>query len=104
MRILGFPLHVRRGFLLFMLLIVVIYGNEFGVWLAVSIAGFTVLHELGHALAARRAGAEAEISLDFLAGYASYPRRDPLARAAPRRRSRWPVRWSTSPPVRSCSP
>jgi len=31
-----------------------------------------VLHELGHAVAARRTGAEAEISLNFLAGYASY--------------------------------
>jgi len=82
-RVLGFPLHVRPGFLLFMLLIVVINeGDEFGVWLAVSIAGFTLVHELGHALAARRAGATAEISLDFLAGYASYTSPRPLSRAA----------------------
>ena len=82
MRVLGFPVHVRPGFLLFMLLIVVVNGDEFGVWLAVSIAGFTLLHELGHAVAARRAGASAEISLDFLAGYASYTSPRPLSRAA----------------------
>jgi Zn-dependent protease len=80
MRVLGFPLHVRPGFLIFMLLIVFLYGDEFGVWLAASIAGFTLLHELGHAVAARRAGATAEISLDFLAGYASYEAPRPLSR------------------------
>jgi Zn-dependent protease len=82
MRVLGFPLHVRPGFLLFMLLIVAINGDEFGVWLAIAIAGFTLIHELGHAVAARRAGAEAEISLDFLAGYASYHAPEPLSRRA----------------------
>ena len=82
MRVLGFPLHVRPGFLFFMLLIVFLYGDEFGVWLAASIAGFTLLHELGHAVAARRAGATAEISLDFLAGYASYTSPRPLSRGA----------------------
>ena len=63
-----------------MLLIVGIYRDAFGVWLAVSIAGFTLLHELGHAVAARSAGATAEISLDFLAGYASYTSKKPLSR------------------------
>ena len=53
-------------------------------WLAISIAGFTLLHELGHAVAARRAGAKAEISLDFLAGYASY--HSPAAAVADGRR------------------
>jgi Zn-dependent protease len=80
MRVLGFPLHVRPGFLFFMVLIVALYRNEFGLWLAVSIAGFTLLHELGHALAARRAGAAAGISLDFLAGYTSYSSKKPLSR------------------------
>ena len=56
MRVLGFPVHVRPGFLLFMVLIVAINGDEFGIWLAISIAAFTLLHELGHAVAARRAG------------------------------------------------
>ncbi len=80
MKVLGFPIHVRPGFLFFMVLIVALYRNEFGIWLAASIAVFTVLHELGHAVAARRAGATAEISLDFLAGYASYSSDEPLSR------------------------
>lgn len=80
-RLLGFPVHVRPGFVMFMVLIVVLYGDEFGVWLAVALAGFTLLHELGHAMAARRTGARAEISLNFLAGYASYVPSRPLSRA-----------------------
>jgi len=80
MRVLGFPVHVKPGFLVFMVLIVGLYRDEFGVWLAGSIAVFTLLHELGHALAARGAGATAEISLDFLAGYASYTSKRPLSR------------------------
>jgi Zn-dependent protease len=80
MKVLGFPLHVRPGFLFFMVLIVALYRDEFGVWLAASIAAFTLLHELGHAVAARRAGCRAEISLDFLAGYASYSSKTPLSR------------------------
>ncbi|KGA12389.1 MAG: hypothetical protein GM46_1750 [actinobacterium acAcidi] len=60
-----------------MLLIVVINGVPMGPWLAGSVAGFTLLHELGHAFAARRTGATAQISLDFLAGYAAFtPTRD----------------------------
>src|SRR6056297_458667 len=80
-RLFGFPVHVRPGFVMFMVLIVVLYGNEFGIWLAGSLAAFTLLHELGHAVAARRAGARAEISLNFLAGYASFVPTRPLSRA-----------------------
>ncbi len=80
-RLLGFPVHVRPGFVMFMVLIVVLYGDAFGLWLAVALAGFTLLHELGHAVAARRTGARAEISLNFLAGYASYVPTRPLSRA-----------------------
>jgi Zn-dependent protease len=80
-RLAGFPVHVRPGFLMFMALIVILYGDRFGLWLAASLAGFTLLHELGHAMAARRAGARAEISLDFLAGYASYVPTRELSRA-----------------------
>lgn len=71
-RLLGFDVHVRRGFVMFMILIVVLYGDGFGIWLAGSLAAFTLVHELGHAIAARRHGANASISLDFLAGYTSY--------------------------------
>jgi len=85
-RLFGFDVRVRTGFVLFLGLIVLMYqGNqrEFGLWLAAGIAGFTLLHELGHATAARAAGAEADISLDFLAGYTSFrpsPQR-PISRA-----------------------
>lgn len=80
-RLAGFPVHVRPGFLMFMALIVILYGDRFGLWLAASLAVFTLIHELGHAMAARRAGAQAEISLDFLAGYASYVPTRELSRA-----------------------
>lgn len=71
-RIAGFPVHVRPGFLIFLVLLVAIHGSEFGLWLAAGVAGFTLVHELGHAFVARRAGAVAEISLDFMMGFASY--------------------------------
>ena len=78
-RVLGFPLHVRGGFLMFMVLLVFLNPDEFGWWLAGAVAGFTLLHELGHAVAARRAGADAQVSLDFMAGYTSYVARRPLS-------------------------
>ncbi len=71
-RLLGFDVRVQSGFIVFMALIVFLYRNEFGLWLAGAIAVLTLVHELGHAVAARRTGAHAEISLGFLAGYASY--------------------------------
>jgi Zn-dependent protease len=80
-RLAGFPVHVRPGFIAFMALIIVLYGDDFGLWLAGSLAAFTLIHELGHAVAARRAGCAAEISLDFLAGYASYVPTRELSRA-----------------------
>lgn len=72
LRIFGFPLHVRPGFAVLMVLIVVVNPGPIGLWLAAGITGFTLLHELGHAVAAGATGARAEISLDFLAGYASF--------------------------------
>ncbi|MGZ4771938.1 MAG: hypothetical protein ACXV3B_04575, partial [Ilumatobacteraceae bacterium] len=71
-RLLGFPVHVRSGFYLFMIVVVIANGASLGLWLAVFMAALTLLHELGHAVAARATGARAEISLDFLAGYASF--------------------------------
>ncbi|HEX2784119.1 MAG TPA: hypothetical protein VHN36_11070 [Ilumatobacteraceae bacterium] len=79
-RLFGFPVHVRSGFFLFMIIVVVVNGAPLGVWLAGFIAVLTLLHELGHAVAARATGARAEISLDFLAGYASFVPTRPLKR------------------------
>ncbi|MDA3032108.1 MAG: hypothetical protein O3B90_07240 [Actinomycetota bacterium] len=81
LNLLGFKVHVQPGFVMFMLLIIVIYGSEFGLWLAGAIAVFTLIHELGHAVSARRYGAHAEISLGFLAGYASYVPTRPISRS-----------------------
>ncbi len=80
-RLLGFDVHVRTGFIMFTGLIIVLYRDAFGVWLAASIAVLTLLHELGHAVAARRAGCQASISLDFLAGYTSFRSEHSLSRA-----------------------
>lgn len=76
-RVLGFPVHVGPSFWTFMLLITLTNsqgagGLQFAVLLAVLIAAFTLIHELGHALAARATGAKAEITLTFMAGYASF--------------------------------
>lgn len=71
---------MRSGFYLFMLVVVIANGAPLGVWLAVFMAVLTLLHELGHALAARAAGARAEISLDFLVGYAAFVPTRPLRR------------------------
>lgn len=80
MRVFGFPVKIRAGFGVFMLLIVAVNGLELGLWLAGSIAVFTLVHELGHAMAARRSGSQASISLDFMAGYASFVPTRPLRR------------------------
>lgn len=71
-RLFGFPVHVRPGFYMFMVIVVIANGPDLGLWLAGFIAVLTVIHELGHAFAARATGARAEISLDLLAGYASF--------------------------------
>ena len=76
MRLFGFPLHVGTGFWLFMALIAfansAYLGLDGAILFAALIAGFTVVHELGHAFAARATGARAEISLAFMVGYASF--------------------------------
>lgn len=79
-RFMGFPVHVRAGFWMFMALVVFIQGPRFGIPFAVFLAVFTLIHELGHAFAARNTGARAEISLDFMAGYAAYTPSRPLTR------------------------
>lgn len=73
----GFPTTVRPGFIAFVALIALLYPFPLGLWVAASVAAFTVLHEFGHAWMARRAGCEASISLDFMVAFATYrPRRE----------------------------
>jgi Zn-dependent protease len=78
-RVLGFPVHVRAGFVIFMVLIAALHGSAYGLWLAGALAVFTLVHELGHAVVARSAGADAEISLEFMAGFASYRPTRPIS-------------------------
>ena len=84
LRVFGFPVDVRPGFVVLLGLFVVLYSGqgqgEFGIWLAGSVGLLTLCHELGHAFAARATGAEASIALDFLAGYASFEPTRPLKR------------------------
>src|SRR3954453_12401635 len=84
LRIFGFPVDVRPGFVVLLGLFVVLYSGqgrgELGIWFAASVGFFTLCHELGHAFAARATGAEASIALDFLAGYASFEPTRPLKR------------------------
>ena len=55
-----------------MVLIAFLYPWPLGAWIGASIALFTVVHELGHALVARAFGCEARISLDFMVAYAAF--------------------------------
>jgi Zn-dependent protease len=72
--ILGFPVTIAPGFILGLLLLAGLNSQDpsFALRLVVAVGAFTLLHELGHALAARRFGAESEISLSFLVGWASF--------------------------------
>ena len=76
--ILGFPTTVKPGFGIFTVLLAILYPFPLGVWVAGAVAIFTVIHELGHALAARQAGCRAAIALDFMVAYASYESVKPL--------------------------
>ena len=76
----GFRVHVRSGFFIFMMLVVFSQGTHYGVPLALFLGLFTLIHELGHAIAARNTGAHAEIALDFMAGYAAYVPSRPLSK------------------------
>ncbi len=55
-------------------------GDREGLFTAVGIAVFVLIHELGHAIVARRFGAQVAINLTFLIGWASYSSAQPLRR------------------------
>ena len=76
--LLGFPTRVRPGFVVFLVLLTFLYPFPLGIWVAGAVAVFTIIHELGHALAARRAGCKASISMDFMVAYAAYESPRPL--------------------------
>ncbi len=75
LKVFGFPVDVRPGFLILLGVFALASGGdriEQGIFFALCVGAFTLIHELGHAFAARATGAEASIALDFLAGYASF--------------------------------
>ncbi|MFM7536599.1 MAG: metalloprotease [Acidimicrobiales bacterium] len=82
-RALGFPVHVSAGFLLGLLLLFALNASDtrFAIWLVGAMAVLTLVHELGHASAARAFGADATISLNFLVGWAQYTPGRQLTRA-----------------------
>lgn len=55
-------------------------GNRAGFFAAVLVGVFTLIHELGHALTARKFGAQSAITLNLLVGWASYAAPRPLTR------------------------
>ncbi len=75
----GFPTSIRPGFAVFLVILAVLYPFPLGLWVAGAVAVFTVIHELGHALAARRYECDASISLDFMVAYATYKPPRPLS-------------------------
>jgi Zn-dependent protease len=71
-RVLGIPVNVAPEFLLGLAIPFLFNDLDAALALAVCLAAFVLVHELGHALVARRTGAETSITLTFLVGYASY--------------------------------
>lgn len=76
--IFGFPTTIKPGFGVFLAFLVFLYPYPLGLWMAGAVGIFTLIHELGHALAARMSGCTASISLDFMVAYAAYEPRAPL--------------------------
>ena len=74
----GFPTTIKPGFGVFLAFLIFIYPYPLGLWMAATVGVFTLIHELGHALAARMSGCTASISLDFMVAYAAYEPRTPL--------------------------
>jgi Zn-dependent protease len=81
-RVLGFPVHVDWSFVLFVGVLGWRPGvgvQELAIWLALAFVAVLV-HELGHALAARRTGARPAIALVALGGVTTYAPPRPLSR------------------------
>jgi Zn-dependent protease len=94
-RVLGIPLHLRTSVVLLALLVTVLYGEfaqrelslsrpagyAVGLGFVVLLLGSVLLHELGHALTARRYGIGVRgITLELLGGYTEMDRDAPNAR------------------------
>jgi Zn-dependent protease len=70
-RVLGFPVEVNLTFLLLLAFVLIAYGGLVGVFVVLLAFGSVFLHELGHAVVARRLGVHvAGIELSFFGGAA----------------------------------
>ncbi len=81
-RVLGIPVSVDPWFF-FGLFFVYSWsgGGRAGLFAAAALGVLTLVHELGHALTARRFGCEVAISLNLFVGWASYSSARPMSRA-----------------------
>jgi Zn-dependent protease len=84
--VLGFPVHLSWSVLLLVVLVTFLYGQVqgslvVGLGFAVCLLGSVLLHELGHALTARRLGVRVRgITLEILGGYTEMERDAPTPR------------------------
>jgi Zn-dependent protease len=79
--VLGVPVRVDPWFFLGLFFVYSWSGGErAGLVAAVALGVLTLIHELGHALTARRFGCRVAISLNLFVGWASYSAPKPLSR------------------------
>jgi Zn-dependent protease len=84
-RVFGFPLQLSWSVLVLVVLVTLLYGQfrgyQVGFGFAVCLLGSVFLHELGHALTARRLGVGVRgITLEILGGYTEMERDAPAPR------------------------
>jgi Zn-dependent protease len=80
-RVFGIPVSIDAWFLFGLFIFYSLSGGgTTGLYTAAALAVFVLIHELGHAVTARRFGAEVSITLNFLIGWTGYSRDKPLRR------------------------
>ncbi len=81
-RVFGIPVTIDLWFLVGLVLFYSLNGGgRLGFYTAIAVGVFVLIHELGHALTAKAFGAEPEIHLNFMIGWATYANTKQLSRA-----------------------